>query len=429
MREQWNMGKNFSDAQLEVAAEEAKRLSDLGHEPSEEVEVNGRKIPWDRVRRRFRREKKEEWHKYDCAFLRRSFDGKAPVQRVMFLDGSIESDVEHILMQISNYYPECLIPGRGAAASGTHGLIISKSGIDGVKATLNEGLTLLEYGRPGIGYAMIEQACDRFRDVLREAEVDLLPTLLSILCGARWRNYNKLYVYMVGYYWSMSQEVLGMKHPVTTILGIWSKAHHVRDASEPLYRKILNIIDKVHPTNLAPGVVYGLETEYLTDLSQRGDVWLARNLADAKWRQRQESLGATHPYTIMMLQMRSMLIVQERKRLVTEAEQMLLKILRLGEEQFRAEGKSWYYVYALQIGYRYYRDGRYAEAEACFKRSALWVATMLSKAGSFHLQIDRQLKSLLRLKEMGLFSPLPPGWNRILDEDGEGDEMEDLQEE
>ncbi|KAL2426299.1 hypothetical protein ABEF95_000521 [Exophiala dermatitidis] len=409
-RDKWNLGVNFRDAQLEEAAKEAKRLSDLGHEPSEELEVNGRKIPWDRVRRRFRREKKEEWQKYNCAFLRRPLkpSSKACVRYVALGSKSLEGDVEYILFQISSYYPGCLVAGFGGPRL-ARSPYTGRSGVEVVGTILDDGLSLIAYGRPDLGWGRIDQACSRLKDVLCKQEVDLVPTLISMLTGTRFRAYAELYAHIVDFYASMAREVLGPKHPITAILERFTKANaELWDVSEPMYRTILDIIRRIQPVNLASDVVYSLEAEYIRRVSVQRDVTAARCIADTKWRERHETLGPNHPYTITMLHMRAMLLAEENRRLVAEAEEMAWKILRLGDQRYQSTGKCLYCVYAMQIGGKYFKDQRYSEAEECFNRSALWAASTLDESDSFHIRTRKMLEFCRKLREWGFFTSQKP---------------------
>ncbi|KAL2395234.1 hypothetical protein ABEF93_002515 [Exophiala dermatitidis] len=427
---QWGIGKYFKDAELEEAAKEAKRLSDLGQEPPEQMQINGRTIPWDRVRRKFRRERKETWAKYDCAFLRRA--GRAPrisVQTLILRYGPLESEIEGILIQISTYFPDYLVAGSRPAKS-PFPAARANSRVDAMKSVLDEGLAFFEYEQPEAGWPMLHNACDQVKDALCEEDVSLLPTLISMLCEARWQKYKDLYAQFVSFYHSMAQSVLGPKHPVTTTLSIWAKVDQPWDSSEPIYRLILDIIDTAQaeqPTNLDTGVLYTLQNEYITHLTRQSGVTVARSVAESKWHERQQTLGANDPYTIVMLHKWSMLIFQERQFLVDdEVETIWKEILRQGDEEYLAIGKSFRYVYAVQIGLNYFRQERYAEAESCYSRAALWVETMVDKVGSFHIPIQRQLRALQGMRELGLFDPFPPDWIRDARQDilGELDELE-----
>lgn len=414
-RKQWKLRDNFSDAELEYAAKEAKALSERGQEPLKELEVDGRLIPWDRVRRKFTRERNGAWHKYDCPFLRRPFrSSKRSIPQVSLRSGLLEDDVECILLRISTYYPVCL-GTESRIRIGERPFVKARSSlIYEIREVLSEGLMLLDGGRAEVGWPMINKACTQVQQAFCKEEVDLLPTLINILCGVRLRNYKELYTHVVEFYCSMSKKILGQQHPVTAILDSWRSADQPWAASELMYRAILNIVDKKKPdkkkpTNLELSVVYSLESDYLTEVSTGRDVSVAQSLAEVKWRERHETLGATHPYTVAMLHKR--FLISQQQGLVDEADQISREILILGDHEYEAKGRSFHYVHAVHIGRSYYSQGRYAEAESCFSRAALWVATIVTRAGSYHLLIDKELESLRRIKEMGLFDPLPPGWN------------------
>ncbi|EXJ95062.1 hypothetical protein A1O1_00180 [Capronia coronata CBS 617.96] len=429
---QWKLGDNFTGAELEEAAKEAKRLSDLGQEPAEDFEVHGRIIPWDRVRRRFRRDQRQAWQRYDCPFLRQPLSSSNhSIRWVSLRSGLLEDDVEYILVQINSYYPKCLVTEPRSQTEELRPVRARASCVYEMSHVLSEGLVLLDGGRPEVGWPMINEACNQVKDALCKEEVDLLPTLINILCGRRLHGYRELYSNLLGFYRAMSHKILGVKHPVTAILDKWTSADQPWTASELMYRALLNIVDKKNPTNLEPGVVYSLESDYITEVgsdrgsgsgggnasnSRRRDVSVAQALAEAKWRERRERLGATHPYTVAMLHRR--FLIYRQLELTDQAEQMAREILELGDHDYQTKGRSFHYVYAMHIGREYYSDGRYAEAEACFGRAALWVATIVTKAGSYHFRIEKELEGLRKMREMGLFDPLPPSW-KLDDEDSE----------
>ena len=409
---QWDVRQYFSSAELERAAKEAKRCDELGQEPPQEMTVNGRVIPWDRVSRKFRQDPR-----YECAFLQRPQHAKVLVSGVALKDSRLNQDVEAILFQVTTYLSLCLDKARERRIridqSGTSSL---RSQAEDLEQKMSEGLTMIDQGLSNEGWRKVRLASIMVEDVLKAEEVDLLPNLIRLMkrfYRRLWNDEWQLFNRTIQHFTLMSVRLLGKHHPITNFLHI-SKTADIQSASEIMYQAMLDTIKKKPTLEINPGIVYGIEGDYIDAVRGR-DCAVAQTIAEAKLLERREKLGGQHLETLGLVQ--TLVSIHREQGNCETGEKLMLEVLKIGQRSYQETGRSFHWPFPMYQGYIFFKQQKLAEAEACFQQALSWCGTTNHGQWSIEHEIPRQLEALENLRLLGLFESLPPpDWNQEEDE-------------
>ncbi|KAK4948035.1 Nitrilase [Elasticomyces elasticus] len=438
----WGYTKYFARDQLECAAQEARRCYDNGLNPPVDMRIDGKPVPWDKVKRHFGNDER-----YTCPWLRDEPEWTIAIGRHALKASALDEHTLIILNEVKYYWPCIFTRGENLALS------LQKRKAACVEYDSNDvlckflcGMSMLERGRPERGWIEISSAYDAVKGVLRLEQPGLLRDLL-VLFSTRTgsiENHDPLFLQMTRYFAATARTVLEPRHPLTRILGCLEEMEKQPEnnpnlVAELALQAMVDLVDRQdRQVKIDRWHIYCLENRYLYQVQRRLGRAEATQLLEKRHVSLLHSPAERNVQKVMLMQSLAKMYQKEalehtenpncktksqlqeeaerKQECQAKAEKLLLQIVEVGElypSDNRRKGIC--LAAAEDLGKLYLNSKNFKKSQKYYCRA---IRLAEEKFGSKHVYISLllgQLNDLWRRMEEVDLHPVAMGENNSIE--------------
>ncbi|OCT53292.1 hypothetical protein CLCR_09735 [Cladophialophora carrionii] len=416
----WKFPKNFKKEELKNAAEELKRCADLGLSPPQDLTIDGRAYPLDRVRRHFGSDPQ-----YRCSSLQSDTQCKATISSLCLKPSSTNRNIEMILSSVKDHW-SITLTRKETRALVRHRRNTQPKKLRSDPKDITVGfLTSLELFRQGQEtrcWREVHKTCDELLNVFKLQEPDLLKEIILIFTAKAWVRHPQMFALIARYVHTLCVEAhtLGPHHPLTVILHSFGWLAQDMQLFDELVEQALKVMIDLAETardtvQLDRDYICSVEANYVSKVRARLGFPEAKRLVEHWFAHYRRTVGERNHYTLTMqtdlarLYMAEASMARARGEKAqaeiceSEAERIYVRLVQMGAKDPLDYSRNGIYISAAEsLGRLYFGRQEFQKAQDHYCKALAWAA---DKFGDHHPYISlllRQFTALQRMGELGL---------------------------